>query len=92
VIGSIRRECLDHLVVISERRLMRILSAHVDYYNGTRTHLSRVRNTPELRSVQPPSPGGSVAEVCHALVGSITKTSGAQYKAQGLLRFYHRTA
>jgi transposase InsO family protein len=40
VIGSIRRECLDHAVVIGERHLMRILSEYVDNYNGTRTHLS----------------------------------------------------
>src|SRR5438128_8815820 len=40
VIGSIRRECLDHLVVIGERHLREILSKYVDYYNGTRTHLS----------------------------------------------------
>src|SRR5438445_11324715 len=40
VIGSIRRECLDHVVVIGERHLREILSKYVDYYNGTRTHLS----------------------------------------------------
>src|SRR5213592_972349 len=40
VIGSIRRECLDHVVVIGERHLLGILSKYVDYYNGTRTHLS----------------------------------------------------
>jgi len=38
VIGSIRRECLDHVVVIGERHLREILSKYVDYYNGTRTH------------------------------------------------------
>jgi len=38
--GSIRRECLDHVVVIGERHLREILSKYVDYYNGTRTHLS----------------------------------------------------
>jgi len=37
VIGSIRRECLDHVVVIGERHLRGILSAYVDYYNRTRT-------------------------------------------------------
>src|SRR5262249_28057620 len=40
VIGSIRRKCLDHVVVIGERHLMRILAKYVDYYNRTRTHLS----------------------------------------------------
>ena len=57
VIGSIRRECLDHVVVIGERHLRGILSKYVDYYNGTRTHLSLAKDAPEPRSVQPPSQG-----------------------------------
>src|SRR5207247_493297 len=57
VIGSIRRECLDHVVVIGERHLLGILSKYVDYYNGTRTHLSLAKDAPEPRSVQPPSQG-----------------------------------
>src|SRR5712664_1304139 len=62
VIGSIRRECLDYVVVIGERHLLGILSKYVDYYNGTRTHLSLAKDAPEPRSVQPPSQG-SVVEV-----------------------------
>jgi len=61
VIGSIRRECLDHVVVIGERHLLGILSKYVDYYNGTRTHLSLPKDAPEPRSVQPPSQGRVVA-------------------------------
>src|SRR6266550_3882910 len=57
VIGSIRRECLDHVVVIGERHLRWILSEYVDYYNGTRTHLSLAKDAPEPRRVQPPSLG-----------------------------------
>jgi putative transposase len=57
VIGSIRRECLDHIVVIGERHLLGILSKYVDYYNGTRTHLSLAKDAPEPRRVQPPSQG-----------------------------------
>jgi transposase InsO family protein len=57
VIGSIRRECLDHVVVIGERHLRGILSTYVDYYNGTRTHLSLAKDAPEPRTVQPPSQG-----------------------------------
>jgi transposase InsO family protein len=40
LIGSIRRECLDHMLVIGERHLRRLLRAYADYYNRTRTHLS----------------------------------------------------
>ena len=57
VIGSIRQECLDHVVVIGEGHLLRILSNYVDYYNGTPRHLSLVKDAPEPRSVQPPSQG-----------------------------------
>jgi transposase InsO family protein len=57
VIGSIRRECLDHVVVVGERHLLGILSKYVDYYNETRTHLSLAKDAPEWRSVQPPSQG-----------------------------------
>ena len=47
LIGSIRRECLDHVVVIGERHLKGILSEYVDYYNRTRTHLSLAKDAPE---------------------------------------------
>ena len=57
VIGSIRRECLDHVVVIGERHLREILSKYVNYYNGTRTHLSLSKDAPEPRRVQLPSEG-----------------------------------
>ena len=57
VIGSLRRECLDHVVVVGERHLLGILSKYVDYYNRTRTHLSLAKDAPESRSVQPPSQG-----------------------------------
>ncbi len=41
VIGSIRRECLDHIVIFNERHLHRVLSSYIDYYQRTRTHLSQ---------------------------------------------------
>jgi transposase InsO family protein len=40
VIGSIRRECVNHVIVLRERHFRRILSSYVNYYNATRTHLS----------------------------------------------------
>src|SRR2546422_4967723 len=57
VIGSIRRECLDHVVVIGERHLREILTKYVDYYNGTRTHLSLSKHAPKPRTLQLPSQG-----------------------------------
>jgi putative transposase len=57
VIGSIRRECLDHVVVIGERHLRQTLSKYVDYYNVTRTHLSLAKDAPEHRSCAVAEPG-----------------------------------
>ena len=57
VIGSIRRECLDHIVVIGERPLRGILSNYVDYYNETRAPLALAKDAPEPRSAQAPSQG-----------------------------------
>ncbi len=64
VIGSIRRECLDHVVVIGERHLLRILSKYVGYYNAARTHLSLGKDAPDPRSMQPPSQGRVVEVPC----------------------------
>ncbi len=61
VIGSIRRECLDQIVVVNERHLRRVLSQYVDYYHRSRTHLSLDKDCPESRPVQPPAFGRIVA-------------------------------
>jgi transposase InsO family protein len=61
VIGSIRRECTDHLIVLGETQLRRILLSYQIYYNESRTHLSLVRNSPLPRSVELPSNGKVVA-------------------------------
>ena len=61
VIGSIRREFLDHVIVLGERHLRRMMRRYVRYYNGTRTHLSLENDAPETRFVQPPCSGRVVA-------------------------------
>ena len=61
VIGSIRRECLDHVIVLNENHLHRILTDYVRYYNESRTHLSLERNSPEPREIEPPDEGKVVA-------------------------------
>ena len=61
VIGSIRRECLDHVVIFSERHLRRVLSSYFDYYHRTRTHLSLDKDCPDSRPVQPPASGNVIA-------------------------------
>jgi transposase InsO family protein len=52
LIGSIRRECLDHAVVFGERHLRHLLLSYVKYYNGARTHLSLEKDAPVSRVVE----------------------------------------
>ena len=52
IIGSIRRDCLDHVVVLNCHHLKRILTSYFNYYHHWRTHLSLGMDSPESRSVQ----------------------------------------
>jgi hypothetical protein len=52
LIGSIRRECVDHIIVLGEVHLRRILKSHASYYNGVRTHRSLNKDASVSRSVQ----------------------------------------
>jgi len=52
LIGSIRRECLDHAIICGERHLRRVLTSYADYYNRFRTHRSLNKDAPVSRSVQ----------------------------------------
>jgi hypothetical protein len=61
LIGSIRRECLDHVVVLGERHLRRILTRYFAYYHRTRTHLSLEKDAPDGRPIEPPSLGAVLA-------------------------------
>ena len=61
VIGSIRRECLDHVIVFHESSLRRILTSYFEYYHRSRTHLSLGKDSPELRAIQPPEMGSVVS-------------------------------
>jgi transposase InsO family protein len=62
IIGLIRRECLDHVIVLSEDHLRRILSEYLAYYHKARAHLSLDRNSPFPRSVRAPEKGKVVAK------------------------------
>ncbi len=57
VIGSIRRECLDHVIVFNKSHLCRVLRRYVRYYHRSRTHLSLQKDSPESRPVEPPENG-----------------------------------
>src|SRR5207245_417637 len=57
VIGTIRRECLNHLIVFNEASLYRHVKSFVTYYHESRTHLSLGKDSPQSRAVQPPELG-----------------------------------
>ena len=76
MIGSIRRECLDNVVVLSERHLKRIPSTYLDHYHRWRCHRSLNMGCPQSRSVQPREIG-QVVEIV---------------EAGGLYRHYERRA
>ncbi len=61
VIGSIRRECLDHVIVFHESSLRRTLASYFYYYHRSRTHLSLGKDSPEPRPIEPPGIGPVMA-------------------------------
>jgi len=60
LIGSVRRECLDHVVVLNETGLRRTLRSYFNYYLKARTHLALGKDAPEPRAIQPPKLGAVV--------------------------------
>jgi transposase InsO family protein len=57
LIGSIRRECLNHVLVLGERHLRRVLVRYFAYYHQARTHLSLDKDAPDSRPIEPPERG-----------------------------------
>jgi putative transposase len=57
MIGTMRRECLDHVIVFNETSLYRHIRSFVSYYHRTRTHLALQKDTPEPQLLQPPETG-----------------------------------
>jgi putative transposase len=62
-IGSVRRECLDHVIVCTERGLRRVLDAYVEYYLRSRTHLALDKDAPVPRPVASPADGGGILAI-----------------------------
>jgi transposase InsO family protein len=61
LIGSIRRECLDHVIVMNDTGLVRVLSRYLAYYHQSRTHLSLAKDAPYPRPIAPPTLGPIIA-------------------------------
>ena len=83
LIGSIRRECLDHVIVLGEAHLRRILKSYARYYNGVRTHRSLNKDAPDL------SPGSAIR--CHQFARHLGRTSPS-LRAGLIFRYTHRAA
>jgi putative transposase len=62
VIGTIRRECLDHVIVLNEKHLRRVLKEYLAYYHESRTHLGLGKDAPEPRAVQTQDVGSVASE------------------------------
>jgi len=62
VIGSIRRECLDHVIIFDERHLRRLLREYLVYYHQNRTHLGLGKDCPVQREVEKPDSGSVISE------------------------------
>jgi len=73
LIGSIRRECLDHVVILNETSLRRHMVSYLDYYHGSRCHLSLGKDSPDGRAVQPPEMGQ---------ISAIPKVGGLHHRCE----------
>lgn len=73
--GSVRRECLDHVIVLGGPHLYRVLKSYSAYYHGTHTHLSLGNDAPDTRMIHPPSMGEVV---------ELSKVGGLQYRYEHL--------
>ncbi len=71
LIGSLRRECLNHMIIFSERQLRRVLRDYLAYYHQARPHMALANNAPEPRAVEP---------VCQGRVRAIPYLGGLHHR------------
>jgi hypothetical protein len=88
LIGSIRRECLDHVIIRGEAHLRRILKSYADYYNGVRTHRSLNKDAPVSRPLQL----SGIIRSHPILGGFITITSGFEFSVHTTPCFWQVSA
>jgi len=79
LIGSIRRECLDHIVIFGEAHLRQVLKAYAAYYNRVRTHLSLGKDSPLVR----PFAGSVTSPRGRSSADFIMNTAGYSYPLVG---------
>jgi transposase InsO family protein len=73
LIGSVRRECLDHLLVLGEDHLQRVLDEYRDYYNARRPHQGIDQRRPNAfdRSARAPQPIAGRRVIAHSVLGGL---------------------
>src|ERR1035437_5576181 len=84
LIGTLRRECLDQVLIFGETHLRRILSAYAAYYNQARTHLALQKDVPcteQSNDLAPLSPFRS-------WLGCITNTSGYDFRKRQVIKLH----
>jgi putative transposase len=63
VVGSIRRECVDHIIPMNRRHLQQALDSYRDYYNASRRHLGLGKDSPESREIEPRERGAEIIAI-----------------------------
>jgi len=101
LIGSIRRECLDHAIVFNEEHLCRTLTDYLSYHHRHRTPRSLEQDCPELRAVEPPGQGKIIElplvrglhhrYARQAAAAGICSLTAMPSSARGLTRFWNRS-
>ncbi len=80
-LGSVRRECLDHMLIIGEKHLHKVIKEYVRYYNEARPHQGIAQAIPQEaeRYVQKPPPGADVADAANGKVISFPVLGGLHH-------------
>ena len=94
VIGTLRRECLDHVIAVNERHLRRVLGEYVQHYNAMRPHRSLALDSPEGRKPVPDAEPRVVsnAEVCIMSIGGPQRVVDSKPVLGGLHHEYRWAA
>ena len=89
LIGSVRRECLDHTIILNDRHLQRVLKEYFHYYHESRTHLGLEKDCPKIRPVEPPELGSIRSEpMVGRTASSVFPTGRLRRKHSPLISFY----
>jgi len=84
LIGSIRRECLNQVLVLGERHLRRILTRYFAYYHRARTHLSLDKDAPDRRPIERPAHAAGSSRFAKSVASTIAMSDGRPEPAQSV--------